>query len=399
MVDAMRGGGRMLQPLGWAVWSTVSVAVATVSIATHASLYGLSVPIAFVLGILQGGSILLAVLRPWLGAVAQLVSVLGLALGVGPQGPWPMPVVGMIALAAVLVALGLRGDWRIGVITWASAMAILIIVALAMAQTGTDLGAWQTDLIVAAGTTALALFAATVVAQLLAARVEVREAREETEVERAQVLWEQERARIAREMHDVVAHSMSIVHMRATSARYRLDGLDADAVAEFDGIAEQARGALREMRGLLGVLREGDRVLGAPQPGLAELDALLAATRAAGVVIASHVATIEPEPPASVQLALYRVAQESLSNVVRHARGAEVYVGLEPLGGELWLTIENGAPAEGGEWSSDTGGHGIRGMMERMASVGGSLDHGPIAGGGYRVVARVAHAETAAEAG
>jgi signal transduction histidine kinase len=201
---------------------------------------------------------------------------------------------------------------------------------------------------------------------------------------------------IAREMHDVVAHSMSIVHMRATSARYRLDGLGTDAVAEFDGIAEQARAALREMRGLLGVLREGDGVLDAPQPGLADLPALLEATRDAGVAITASLPpeVTEVEPPASLQLALYRVAQESLSNVVRHARGAEVFVGLERVGPELWLTVENGAPRDGETEvgaASDQGGHGIRGMMERMASVGGSLDHGTVPGGGYRVVARAPH--------
>ncbi len=144
---------------------------------------------------------------------------------------------------------------------------------------------------------------------------------------------------------------MSIAHMRATSARFRLAGLDADAAAEFDGIAEQARSALREMRGLLGVLREGDGVLEAPQPTLVDLPALLEATRAAGVAITSSLPLgadgidadgIDAEAlPASLQLALYRVAQESLSNVVRHARGAEVFVGLERTGAELWLTIEN----------------------------------------------------------
>ncbi len=395
-MDALRGDVRPLRVAEWAAWSTVSVAVATVSIATHAALYGLSVPIAFVFGLLQGGSILLAVLLPWVGAAAQFAAIVAFALGVGAvHGPWPMPVIGMVALAAVLVALGLRGDWRIGAILWGSAVVVLWVFALAAAQAGGDLGAWLADLIVATSTSGFALFAAAVIAQLFDARGEVREARRETEAERAQVLWEQERARIAREMHDVVAHSMSIVHMRATSARYRLDGLSDEAAAEFDGIAEQSRDALREMRGLLGVLREGDRVLGAPQPTLADLDALIDATRAAGVTIEAHLTPIEPAPTASVQLALYRVVQESLSNVVRHARGAEVFVGLEPMGAELWLTVENTAPDAADATVTDAGGHGIRGMMERMASVGGSLDHGTIATGGYRVVARVPFAEAA----
>ena len=391
-LDAMRGEARQLGLVGWLVWSTAAAAIATVSIATHSALYGMSVPIAFVLGLLQGGSVLLAVLRPWFGVAAQLASIVGIAIGTSAtNGPWPMPVIGMVALAGVLVALGLRGDWRIGGVTWLASSGILLLVALVTAQAGGATGGWVADFVVATSTTAFALFSATVVAQLIDARGAVRVARQETEAERAQVLWEQERARIAREMHDVVAHSMSIVHMRATSARYRIDGLSDEAVAEFDGIAEQSRGALREMRGLLGVLREGDRVLGAPQPTLADLDPLLDATRAAGVEIDARLDEIEPAPPASVQLALYRVAQESLSNVVRHARGAEVFVGLERMGGELWLTVENGAPVGDGaaEPNPDTGGHGIRGMMERMASVGGSLDHGPIATGGFRVVARV----------
>jgi signal transduction histidine kinase len=410
---ARDGRGRVgrLGTAGWIVWGAVSVAIAAVSIPTHAALYGVLVPIAFVLGMLQGGSVLLAALRPWWGAGAQLATVVGIAVASRPSdGPWPMPVVGMIALAAVLVVLGLQGNWRIGAVSWLAAFVLLVSTALVAGTWGALAGGAVADLIVAASTTALALFAASVVAQLMRARVEVQEAREQTEVERAHVLWQQERARIAREMHDVVAHSMSIVHMRATSARYRLDGLDADTVAEFDGIAEQARAALREMRGLLGVLREGDGVLDAPQPGLADLPALLEATRDAGVAIVRslEVDAAEPEPAPSVQLALYRVAQESLSNVVRHAHGAEVFVGLERVGAELWLTVENSAvrdaAGESATVPSDAGGHGIRGMMERMTSVGGSLDHGPLPGGGYRVVARAPHplgaseGETGAEA-
>ena len=423
LTDWAHGGRERLGLPGWIAWGGVAVALAAVGIPTLATLSGVLVPIAFVLGVVQGGSVLLAAVRPVWGAAAQLAALVGIAAASSPaSGPWPMPVVGMIALAGVLVTLGLQGRWRLGVVTWLVAIVLLVGAALIAAAMGRDVGGAIVDLIVGASTTALALLVAAIVAQLFEARVEVREAREQTEIERAHVLWQQERARIAREMHDVVAHSMSIVHMRATSARYRLEGLDADAVAEFDGIAEQARGALREMRGLLGVLREGDGVLDAPQPALADLPALLDATRDAGVAITASLAPLEEEPgvadlPPSMQLALYRVAQESLSNVVRHARGAEVFVGLERMGEELWLTVENGSAAVGGELgsgghgdagagqagaghagaTSDAGGHGIRGMMERMASVGGSLDHGPIPGGGFRVVARAPHPRADAE--
>jgi len=399
--SARASSGR-LTTAGWVTWSVISFVIVAVSIPTQAVFYDVFVPIAFVLGILQGGSVLLAALRPWWGAVAQLAAVSGfVAAADATGGPWPMPVLGMIALGGVLVALALHGYWGVGAVTWLASILVLTFSAFATGAFGAVAEEAFADLIVTASTTALVLFAAAVVAQLLDARVEVREAREQTEIERAHVLWQQERARIAREMHDVVAHSMSIVHMRATSARYRLDGLDADATAEFDGIAEQARAALREMRGLLGVLREGDGVLDAPQPGLIDLPALLEATRDAGVAITASLApeATAGDPPPSLQLALYRVAQESLSNVVRHARGSEVFVGLERVGTELWLTVENDAVrsagtegAEADATSADPGGHGIRGMMERMASVGGTLDHGSLPGGGYRVVARAPHA-------
>lgn len=409
MRDILRdgfGASQSIGPLGkvrWVTWSTIAFVITAVSVPTQAVLYDVYVPIAFVLGILQGGSVLLAALRPWWGAIAHIAAVVGFVAAAEPEGaPWPMPVLGMIALGAALVVMGLHGYWGVGAVTWIAAMVLTALPALVSAGFGRVGDEAFANLVVTASTTALALFAAAVVAQLLDARVEVREAREQTEIERAHVLWQQERARIAREMHDVVAHSMSIVHMRATSARYRLDGLDADTVLEFDGIAEQARAALREMRGLLGVLREGDGVLDAPQPGLADLPALLEATRDAGVAITAALSpeALEADAPPSLQLALYRVAQESLSNVVRHARGAEVHVGLERLGDELWLTVENGgAPdahdGEGGEAElapRDAGGHGIRGMMERMTSVGGVLEHGPLPGGGFRVVARAAYA-------
>lgn len=384
------------------MWSVVSVVIAAVAIPTHAAFYDVPVALAFVFGLLLGGSVLLSAVLPWWGAGAQAAAVVGFsAASTVTGGPWPMPVIGMIAFCFVLVVLGVHGRWRIGGVLWLAVIVLLTSSALVAATFGEVAAGAFADLIVTASTSALALFSAAMLAQLVDARVEVREAREETEAERAHVLWQQERARIAREMHDVVAHSMSIVHMRATSARYRIEGLDADAAAEFDGIAEQARAALREMRGLLGVLREGDGVLDAPQPGLADLPALIAATRDAGVAITASLpaegdgdgegAERLAELPASLQLALYRVAQESLSNVVRHAHGAEVFVGLERVGPELWLTIENGPgdgePAEGGA-ASDQGGHGIRGMRERMASVGGTLDDRPLAGGGYRVVAR-----------
>ncbi|WP_203137293.1 sensor histidine kinase [Microbacterium sp. JZ31] len=376
------------RPLGfqdWVTWATLAVAIAAVGIPVHAAVHGLWVPAAFILGIAQGGSILLAGLSPWLGALVHVISLAGIALGSSPQlAPWPLSVISMIALSALLVLLGLHAEWRLQVLTWGAAMISVLAIAAVVTLQRSDTSAGN-SLIVGAGVTALAALTGGIVGLLLR---QVRTARHATELERERVAWAAERSRIAREMHDVVAHSMSLVHMRATSARFRLAGLDDEAAAEFDGIAEQARGALREMRGLLGVLREEGDVLTAPQPGLAALPALIEATRAAGTAIDADLEAIDPPPPPPVQLALYRVAQESLSNAVRHAPGADVSVALALVRGEIVLRVRN-SRGDGFVAPADGGGHGLRGMMERMSSVSGSLAHGADETGAFTVEARV----------
>ncbi|WP_309069720.1 histidine kinase [Microbacterium sp.] len=385
------------RPLGfpdWATWATVAVAIAAVGIPIHAAIHGLWMPMAFVLGIAQGGSILLAGLSPWLGALVHVLALTGIALGSSPQlAPWPLSVISMIALSALLVLLGLHAEWRLQVLTWGAAMTSMLVIAGIVTLQRDDTSAGNA-LIVGAGVTALAALTGGIVGLL---QRQVRTARHATELERERVAWAAERSRIAREMHDVVAHSMSLVHMRATSARFRLENLDEAATAEFDGIAEQARGALREMRGLLGVLREEGDVLTAPQPGLAALPSLIEATRAAGTAIDADLEPIDPPPSQPVQLALYRVAQESLSNAVRHAPGADVSVALALVRGEIVLRVRSSrghgptAPVEGG-------GHGLRGMMERMSSVSGTLAHGADETGAFTVEARVPHAADAGTA-
>src|SRR5690606_40697985 len=113
--------GRLSTP-GWVTWSLISFGITAVSVPTLAVLYDVFVPIAFVLGILQGGSVLLAALRPWWGAAAQLAAVAGfVAAANATGGPWPMPVLGMIALGGVLVAVGLGGCWGVGAVNWVAA--------------------------------------------------------------------------------------------------------------------------------------------------------------------------------------------------------------------------------------------------------------------------------------
>lgn len=399
-IAVIAGQRRALAPtiVEWAVWAVVAVAITAVSISTHAALYAVAVPLAFLLGALQGGSILLALIRPRIAAILHLLALVVLAVDTSAaSGPWPISVLGVIALSALLVVLGARARWTVAAATWGVAMSALLIVLVAVAASGGDVGGADVMMIVAASVTLFVLMAVLGAVQLIAARQEVEEVREESLEQRTLLLSSQERSRIAREMHDVVAHGMSLVYMRATSARYRLRDMSEETAAEFDGIAEDARAALREMRGLLGVLRTEGEVFDAPQPDVGQLGVLVASTRAAGVTVTDRLEEIEPIPPAATQLALYRVAQEALSNVIRHAPGAEVEITLGVDGDDVVLMVRNSRSVDvGARGRLDEGGQGIRGMMERMASVGGILTHGPV-GDGYVVVARAPRASGAVE--
>ena len=216
--------------------------------------------------------------------------------------------------------------------------------------------------------------------ELHEAAVQAQEAHEE-EVARAAV---DERRRIAREMHDVVAHSVSVMVVQAGGARRILDRDPERAVEAAANIEEAGRAALAEMRRLLGVLHHSDER--APQPTMRELGSLVERTRAAGLPVSL---TVEGEPrslPAGMDLAAYRVVQEALTNAIKHAGAAptEVTVRWEPEHLELEI-VDNGAPAANGK----PGGHGLVGMEERVRLYDGELRAGRRASGGFEVVARL----------
>jgi signal transduction histidine kinase len=216
--------------------------------------------------------------------------------------------------------------------------------------------------------------------ELHEAAVQAREAHEE-EVARAAA---DERRRIAREMHDVVAHSVSVMVVQAGGARRILDRDPARAIDAAAHIEEVGRAAMAEMRRLLGVLHHSDER--APQPGMARLGALVERTRAAGLPVSL---SVEGEPrslPAGKDLAAYRVVQEALTNAIKHAGAAptEVTVRWEPSHLELEI-VDNGAPAVNG----GSGGHGLVGMEERVRLYDGELRAGRREGGGFEVVARL----------
>jgi signal transduction histidine kinase len=195
-----------------------------------------------------------------------------------------------------------------------------------------------------------------------------------------------ERARIARELHDVIAHNVSMMVVQAEAGPVVVEHDPARATAAFDSIAATGRQALAEMRRLLGVLREGDQAPSrTPQPGIEELPALVARVRRAGVPV-ELVVEGEPVPlPPGVDLSAFRIVQEALTNTVKHAGPSQARVRVHYGEGDLELEVTD--DGRGGD--GRPGGQGLVGMRERVGLFGGRLEAGPRPGGGYAVVAHL----------
>jgi signal transduction histidine kinase len=199
----------------------------------------------------------------------------------------------------------------------------------------------------------------------------------------------EERARIAREMHDVVAHSLSVMVVQAEAAEAMLDSDPARARRPLAAVQETGRGALGELRRMLGVLREmaADGPALAPQPGLSGLDELVRQVREAGLPVSVRVEG-KPRPlPPGIDLSAYRIVQEGLTNALKHAgpASAEVVVRYGPR--DLELEVRDDGRGRGS--GSNGGGHGLLGMRERVALYGGELAAGPRPGGGFALTARL----------
>ena len=199
----------------------------------------------------------------------------------------------------------------------------------------------------------------------------------------------EERLRIARELHDVVAHSMSVVAVHAGTGRMVATADPAAAERSLATIEETTRAALTEMRQLLGVLRSADGDDPAallPAPGLGDLDALIAEVVRSGVDVELRVHGVRPAVPPVVDLSAYRVVQEALTNVIKHAGPAKAFVDVRYTDGSV--SVEVNDDGRGPAVPAASGGNGLVGMRERVAVHGGTLDAGPGEAGGFRVVAR-----------
>lgn len=225
---------------------------------------------------------------------------------------------------------------------------------------------------------------------LRVARTELVEQSELTAEERARRTLLEERNRIARELHDVVAHHMSVISIQAQVAPHLVENPSDELRENLAGIRENAVEALAELRRVLGVLRSEDAVADgvrhAPQPTLDRLDELTGKVRGAGVAVTTETTgTRQPLPP-GVELSAFRIVQEALSNVMRHAPGARARVEIGYHSAAVTVRVTNTAPDDPPARSAGVG-HGLLGMHERTAMLGGDLVHGPTPGGGYEVMA------------
>ncbi|MFF4338355.1 sensor histidine kinase [Kitasatospora sp. NPDC001540] len=359
-------------------------------IVTLTGFYGVDPSLATALAVVQSGALALALTRPLLAWQLVAPSVLVGAVvthGAAAEQPWPWPAPTLLAYLFLMVLLAVRERGR-------TLLAVWVVTFLGGSLSWTVFNAHfdGTSVVVTVLSGAVLLLGWSLRGRGEAQRL-LAEQEQISETERARRTLLEERARIARELHDVVAHHMSVITVQADSAPYRIEGLPPAAVEEFGQIAAAARGSLAEMRRLLGVLRaDGGAPDKAPQPGLADLPKLLATAGQAGVraelAVADGVAALEPVPDA-VALSAYRIVQEALANVVRHAPGATAEVRLSAADGALALTVRNGPPpgrSAAVETSGGTG-QGLVGMRERVRLLAGTLDTGPTADGGYRVSA------------
>ncbi|MEU9122367.1 sensor histidine kinase [Streptomyces sp. NPDC048506] len=356
--------------------------------------YGLNGGLVGALATAQTVPLLLAVTRPlqawWVIFAADVLGAVALISADGTAGrawPWTPPVI--VGYLALMLALSLRERRRTLIAVWLTTGAAGVLLEPA-APDGS-----QSTLVLMFVLTGVMLLMGATLRERGDAQRKLIEQENISEAERARRTLLEERTRIARELHDVVAHHMSVITVQADSAPYRISGIPKEAEDEFGAIAATARESLAEMRRLLGVLRseETERHGGpekAPQPGIGMLPKLVEGTVRAGVPVELVLPEEPVVPEPAVDLSAYRIVQEALANVVRHAPGAQTRVSVTTDGARLTVLVVNSAPPAPSAPLEATGtGHGLVGMRERVRLVDGSLDTGPLPDGGFRVAAQL----------
>ncbi|MEV6835850.1 histidine kinase [Streptomyces sp. NPDC051133] len=397
-----------LPPSVWLRWfphgllCLVAFGVSFGAVAQLGSNGGVGVQLALLIGLAQGGAVVLALRRPvpawWMSTAAMLAGAVEvrrqLRAGDAHDFTWPWSPAGIIGHMAVMLLLALR------VRTRASAEALAVTAFL----TYVVQGLWGASDYTPTGVIAVVLSSVVVVLGVAVrgrrvARAELVEQTTLTAEERARRTVLEERSRIARELHDVVAHHMSVISIQAQVAPHLVEQPSAELIENLQGIRQNALEALTELRRVLGVLRSENpedpyglrgsdtgAAPDAPQPTLDRLDALIENTRAAGLDVTTEFKGRARSYTPGVELSAYRIVQEALSNALRHAPGSRVCVEVTHLPSGLRLAVTNSRPHRPVP-PSPGAGHGLLGMRERATMLGGTVTAAGTPAGGFAVSA------------
>ncbi|MFJ7195682.1 MULTISPECIES: sensor histidine kinase [unclassified Streptomyces] len=361
-----------------AVWAPHALVVAAALLTFLTGIAATEFPLAELLAVFPAVSVLMTLVRP-VGAFWMSLLLTPVTAVVG-HGGWPWGPSSFFAHLVVLVVVAARTGPRTA--GWMWGLTVLL-------GTVMENAVWRP------GTTTVGMAVVSALALLVVAMVQIRQDAERevtvqrtvTAVERDRRTLLEERTTIARELHDVVAHHMSVVAIQAEAAPYRVENPPPELEQAFVTIRENAVAALTELRRVLGVVRAEDyQAPDAPQPTLAQLDGLLANVREAGLETEKTVTGAVRELPQGVELSAYRIIQEALSNTLRHAPGATAKVEIGYVLGGLGLRIVNGPPT-GPVKPSPGAGHGITGMRERVAMLDGDMTAEATGEGGYEIAA------------
>ena len=381
---------KRLRPADWVALDAVAAVLLAVvfMVGSTRPAYGIPIGVAYLLALVS--TLPAAVRRLWPLPVLGVVlagSVAAQAIGTGKD---PSAVV-----AFVLYLVALRYSRRT---VTAILAGVLALTAAATAAGGVALGYDQAGAVAArVVTSAVLVTAAVVLGSAVAAQraytaglQEQAERRAQAQLADAHRAVAEERLRIARELHDVVAHSLSLIALQAGVGHYVAGARPEEAAQTLASIETASRTAMGEMRRLLGVLRDDrDGADLAPAPGLADVGQLITGTADAGVQVQLEIRGTQRPVPPGVDLAAYRIIQEALTNVVKHARTTVARVVVTYTDDALCLEITDdghGVPAAAVAASA---GHGIAGMAERVSLFGGEFHAGPLPGQGFRVAARL----------
>ncbi|MFF4799833.1 sensor histidine kinase [Streptomyces sp. NPDC001351] len=380
-----RFSGRWREYATWAPHVLITAAgLFAMLIASHSDYRGADVNLF--LSLLALAPVLLTMVRPigafWLSMAATPVAAV---FGSDWGDEWPWLPGSFVCHLFVLTIVALRTRPRTA--AWMWVLTAVYSAAVELFPAGNQ-GAFGSNAMQMLFVSAMFLLAVSLRHIRREARQEVTAQQTVTAHERSRRTLLEERTTIARELHDVVAHHMSVVAIQAEAAPYRVENPPPELEKAFATIRENAVAALTELRRVLGVVRAEDyEAPDAPQPTLADLDALLANVReTTGLSVDKTQTGAVRELPQGVELSAYRIVQEALSNTLRHAPGAAAKVEVSYVLGGLGLRIVNGPPPEPSLVKQSPGaGHGITGMRERVTMLNGEMTAARTDEGGYEV--------------